>query len=257
MGKAKTLPPLQRMLITIEYDGTGLIGWQRQNNGPSVQAYLEAAAKKLTNQATPIQGSGRTDAGVHACAQAAHLDVPPSFSSSAVVNGLNAWLETSQISVLSAQPVMSEFHARFDAVEREYLYRILDRRIPTSLRRQHVWHHRRKLDVEAMNKAAEQLIGQHDFTSFRATGCQANSPMRTLDSLSVCRAGDEVHIRARARSFLYHQVRNFTGTLALVGAGKWTPEDVKTALEAKDRSKAGPAAPPHGLYLTNIVYPKR
>ena len=256
MVEAKTSPALQRMLITIEYDGTGLVGWQRQDNGPSVQAYLEAAAKKLTNQPTPIQGSGRTDAGVHACAQAAHLDVPASLNSYAVVNGLNAWLETRQISVLSAQPVEAEFHARFDATERGYLYRILDRPIPASLRRQHVWHHRRKLDVEAMNEAAQQLVGQHDFTSFRATGCQANSPMRTLDSLSVSRAGDEVHIRARARSFLYHQVRNFTGTLALVGTGKWTPEDVKTALEAKDRAKAGPTAPPHGLYLTDIIYPK-
>ena len=193
---------------------------------------------------------------MHACAQAAHLDVPASLNSYAVVNGLNAWLETRQISVLSAQPVEAEFHARFDATERGYLYRILDRPIPASLRRQHVWHHRRKLDVEAMNEAAQQLVGQHDFTSFRATGCQANSPMRTLNSLSVSRAGDEVHIRARARSFLYHQVRNFTGTLALVGTGKWTPEDVKTALEAKDRAKSGPTAPPHGLYLTDIIYPK-
>lgn len=256
MTKADMDVPLQRMLITIEYDGTGLVGWQRQNNGPSVQAYLEAAAEKLTNRETPIQGSGRTDAGVHATAQAAHLDVPASLNSFAVVNGLNAWLENDQISVLSARPVGPDFNARFDAIDRGYLYRILDRRTPSSLRRHQLWHHRTALDIEAMHKAAQFLVGQHDFTSFRATGCQASSPLRTLNSLSVSREGDEVHIRARARSFLYHQIRNFAGTLALVGTGKWQTEDVRTALAAKDRTKAGPTAPPQGLYLTDIVYPE-
>ena len=256
MAKTDKDMPMQRMLITIEYDGTGLVGWQRQNNGPSVQAYLEAAAEKLTNQKTAIQGSGRTDAGVHATAQAAHLDVPASLNSFAVVNGLNAWLETGQISVLSARPVHQDFNARFDATDRGYLYRILDRRTPSSLRRQQLWHHRTTLDVEAMHEAAQRLVGQHDFTSFRATGCQANSPLRTLNSLTVSREGDEVHIKARARSFLYHQVRNFTGTLALVGTGKWQADDVSAALAAKDRTKAGPTAPPQGLYLTDIIYPE-
>ena len=246
--------PMQRMLITIEYDGTGLVGWQKQDNGPSVQAYLEAAAEKLTNRKTPIQGSGRTDAGVHATAQAAHLDVPASLNSFAVVNGLNAWLEDDQISVLSAHPVGLDFNARFDAIDRGYLYRILDRRTPSSLRRHQLWHHRTALDVEAMHEAAQLLVGHHDFTSFRATGCQARSPLRTLNSLSVSREGNEVHIRARARSFLYHQIRNFAGTLALVGTGKWQAEDVSTALAAKDRAKAGPTAPPQGLYLTDIIY---
>ena len=248
--------PMQRMLITIEYDGTGLVGWQKQDNGPSVQAYLEAAAEKLTNRKTPIQGSGRTDAGVHATAQAAHLDVPASLNSFAVVNGLNAWLENDQISVLSAHPVGPDFNARFDAIDRGYLYRILDRRTPSSLRRHQLWHHRTALDVEAMHEAAQLLVGHHDFTSFRATGCQARSPLRTLNSLSVSSEGNEVHIRARARSFLYHQIRNFAGTLALVGTGKWQAEDVSTALAAKDRAKAGPTAPPQGLYLTDIIYPE-
>ena len=248
--------PMQRMLITIEYDGTGLVGWQKQDNGPSVQAYLEEAAEKLTNRKTPIQGSGRTDAGVHATAQAAHLDVPASLNSFAVVNGLNAWLENDQISVLSAHPVGPDFNARFDAIDRGYLYRILDRRTPSSLRLHQLWHHRTALDVEAMHEAAQLLVGHHDFTSFRATGCQARSPLRTLNSLSVSREGDEVHIRARARSFLYHQIRNFAGTLALVGTGKWQAEDVSTALAAKDRAKAGPTAPPQGLYLTDIIYPE-
>ena len=256
MSNADSEIPMRRILITIEYDGTGLVGWQRQNNGPSVQAYLEAAAEKLTNRETPIQGSGRTDAGVHATAQAAHLDVPASLNNFAVVNGLNALLENDQISVLSAHPVGTDFNARFDAIDRGYLYRILDRRTPSSLRRHQLWHHRTPLDVQAMHEAAQQLVGHHDFTSFRATGCQANSPLRTLNSLSVSREGDEVHIRARARSFLYHQVRNFTGTLALVGAGKWQPEDIRAALAAKDRGKAGPTAPPQGLYLTDIVYPE-
>jgi len=169
---------------------------------------------------------------------------------------LNAWLENDQISVLSARPVGPDFNARFDAIDRGYLYRILDRRTPSSLRRHQLWHHRTALDIEAMHKAAQFLVGQHDFTSFRATGCQASSPLRTLNSLSVSREGDEVHIRARARSFLYHQIRNFAGTLALVGTGKWQTEDVRTALAAKDRTKAGPTAPPQGLYLTDIVYPE-
>ena len=245
---------LQRMVITIEYDGTDLVGWQRQDNGPSVQQFLEEAAEKLTRQKIAIQGSGRTDAGVHALGQAAHLDVPEKFDPFSVVHGLNACLESPNISVLSAQAVHADFHARFDAVERAYLYRILDRRSASALRRHHVWHHRTALDVEAMNKAAQILVGQHDFTSFRATGCQASSPIRTLNNLQISRQEDEVHITARARSFLYHQIRNFAGTLALVGTGKWQPEDVEQALLAKDRSKAGPTAPPQGLYLTEIIY---
>ncbi len=247
--------PMQRMLIIIEYDGTGLVGWQRQDNGPSVQQFLEQAAEKLTTRPTLIQGSGRTDAGVHASHQAAHLDVPAHLDSQAVLRGLNAWLESDQISVLSARPVHSDFHARFDALERAYLYRILDRHTPSALRYNRVWHHRTALDIRAMNEAAQELVGRHDFTSFRATGCQAKSPVRTINALEVIRAQDEVHIKARARSFLHHQIRNFAGTLALVGTGKWTKQDVTTALQEKDRTKAGPTAPPEGLYLCDVVYP--
>ena len=245
---------LQRYLITIEYDGSGLVGWQRQDNGPSVQEYLEEAAAKLCNQPTTIQGSGRTDAGVHAHAQAAHLDVPASLSARSVMLGLNSWLQTDQVSVLSAQPVHADFKARFDAVKRRYWYRILDRATPSALDRNRVWHTRTPLDAEAMAQAASYLVGRHDFTSFRASLCQANSPVRTLDRLDIMRAGDEIHLFAEARSFLHHQIRNFAGSLVQVGNGKWRPEKIKQILEAKDRSAAGPTAPPQGLYLMHIDY---
>jgi len=252
----KQITALQRMLITIEYDGTGLVGWQRQNNGPSVQQFLEQAAEKLTTMPTLIQGAGRTDAGVHASAQAAHLDVPAHLSANAVVNGLNAWLESRQISVVAARPVAPTFNARFDAAGRAYRYRIYDQRQPAALRRNFVWHHHKALDTEPMQQAAQHLVGKHDFTSFRARACQARSPVRSLNNLEVARRGDEVHITAYAPSFLHHQIRNIAGTLALVGSGKWQPDDVRTALLAKDRSAAGPTAPPQGLCLTDIVYPE-
>jgi len=242
------------MLIRIEYDGTGLVGWQRQENGPSVQASLEQAAEKLTTRPTPVQGSGRTDAGVHATGQAAHLDVPAHFSETAVVRGLNALLDTPQVTVLAATAVADGFNARFDAVQRAYLYRILNRQTPAALRRNHVWHHRAKMDVEAMQAAAQSLIGRFDFSSFRAAGCQATSPVRTMDFLSVTRIEDEIHITARARSFLYHQIRNITGSLVQVGIGKWSVEEFIRIRDARDRTQAGPTAPPQGLYLTQIDY---
>lgn len=245
----------QRMLITIEYDGHHLVGWQVQENGPSVQAYLEAAAEKLTTQKTLIYGAGRTDAGVHATAQAAHLDVPDHLDERAIVMGLNSWLETRQVSVLSARAVPADFHARFDARERRYLYRIVDRVEPSALERLRVWHHRGKLDVSTMHEAAQRLVGHHDFSSFRAAGCQANSPLRTIDELTVTRVETEIHIRARARSFLHHQIRNFTGSLVRVGSGKWSADDLGQILAAKDRTQAGQTAPPHGLYLTGVSYP--
>ena len=254
MSQTDISPPLKRMLIRLEYDGTGLVGWQRQDNGPSVQGYLEQAAEKLTTRPTLVQGSGRTDAGVHATGQAAHLDVPAHLSHKDVVRGLNAWLETPQVAVLSAQDVAEDFNARFDAVQRAYLYRLLSRDTPSALRRQQVWHHRATLNVEAMHKAAQSLVGRYDFTSFRAAGCQANSPIRTMDELSVICADDEIHITARARSFLYHQIRNITGSLVQVGIGKWSVDDFIRVRDAKDRSQAGPTAPPHGLYLTEIDY---
>lgn len=254
MSAAPQKKEMQRMLIRIEYDGTGLVGWQRQNNGPSVQAYLEQAAKKLTGLPTPVQGSGRTDAGVHATGQAAHLDVPAHLKHTDVMRGLNALLETDQVAVLSAQPVSAEFNARFDAVQRNYLYRILVRPTFSALRRNAVWHHRVELDVDAMQGAAQTLIGKFDFSSFRAAGCQANSAIRTVDELSVLQMGDEIHITAKARSFLYHQVRNITGSLLQVGMGKWNLAKFTLVRDAKNRAEAGPTAPPQGLYLTQIDY---
>ena len=246
---------LKRMLIRIEYDGTGLVGWQRQENGPSVQACLEQAAEKLTTRPTSVQGSGRTDAGVHATGQAAHLDVPLHLDERAVVRGLNAWLDTAQIAVLSATSVETDFNARFDATQRAYLYRILNRQTPSALRRHYVWHQRAPLDVKAMQAAAQTLIGRYDFSSFRAAGCQANSPLRTMDELSVTEHDDEIHITARARSFLYHQIRNITGSLVEVGKGKWTIDHFVAVRDAKDRTQAGQTAPAQGLYLTQVNYP--
>ncbi|MGC6439594.1 MAG: tRNA pseudouridine(38-40) synthase TruA [Candidatus Puniceispirillaceae bacterium] len=247
--------PLQRMRITIEYDGSGLVGWQRQDNGPSVQQYLEEAALRLTGRATLVQGSGRTDAGVHATGQVAHLDVPAHLDSKAVMMGLNSWLETPAISVCHAAPVAADFHARFDAIERRYLYRIYCHPARPALDRGRVWHIRKPLDVKAMREAANYLVGRHDFTSFRATACQAESPVRTLDRLDVISENGEIHIRAVARSFLHHQIRNITGSLAEVGLGKQKPRWMKTVLEARDRTKAGQTAPASGLYLSDICYP--
>ena len=256
MSRPDPSPQMQRMLIRIEYDGTGLVGWQRQENGPSVQGFLEQAAEKLTTRPTLVQGSGRTDAGVHATGQAAHLDVPPHLTETAVVRGLNAWLDTQQVAVLSAQKVGPDFNARFDALQRGYLYRLLSRDTPSALRRHYIWHHRATLDVEAMNAAAQTLVGRFDFSSFRAAGCQANSPVRTMDSLEVCRVDDEIHITAKARSFLYHQIRNITGSLVQVGIGKWDIDKFIAVRDAKNRCQAGPTAPPQGLYLTDIHYPE-
>ena len=247
---------MRRMLITIEYDGTDLVGWQTQDTGPTVQAHLEAAAARLTGQDTAIYGAGRTDSGVHATGQAAHLDVPDRFDERAVMRGLNALLDTPQIRVLSARSVPDAFHARFDAVERAYLYRLICQPCAPALDRFRVWHHRRMLDWQAMAQAAQHLTGRHDFTSFRATACQAESPVRTLDQLDVAQIGSEIHITASARSFLHHQIRNITGSLVQVGLGKWAPEKMAEILAACDRRAAGPTAPPHGLYLTRVSYPE-
>ena len=246
---------MRRILITIEYDGGPFHGWQRQVNGRTVQQVLEEAAHQLTGQETLVQAAGRTDAGVHASGQAAHLDVPEKFDAERVMAALNALVGQQPVSVIAAREVPADFHARFSATGRRYLYRILPRRQPPALDLGRVWHHKTALDTDAMQCAADMLIGRHDFTSFRATHCQADSPVRTLDTLAVVSAGAEIHIHAAARSFLHHQVRNMVGTLALVGAGKWQPEQVAEALAACDRSAAGPTAPPEGLYLTAVSYP--
>lgn len=245
---------MPRYKLTIEYDGSGYVGWQRQETGPSVQAALEQAVLGFCQAETLVQCAGRTDAGVHATGQVAHFDAPRDYRTDRVRDGLNFHLRPHPIAVLAAEAVSDDFHARFSAIGRSYLYRIVNRRAPAAIEAGKVWWVPVALDAEAMQAGANHLLGQHDFTSFRASECQAKSPLKTLDQLTVTRVGEEIRIIAAARSFLHHQVRNMVGTLKLVGEGKWTPEDVKRALDARDRSAAGPTCPPDGLYLTGVRY---
>ena len=245
---------MKRFFITIEYDGTGLVGWQRQDVGVSVQGYLQQAAAELTCRETIVQGSGRTDAGVHALGQVAHLDVPDKFDEKSVLHGLNAKLATRQIKVIKAEQVSEDSHARFSAKKRAYIYRILNRPIGSALNRALMWHVNYPLDSDAMREGASHLIGKHDFTTFRATACQAKSPIRTLDKIEIITLGEEIQIHAHASSFLHNQIRNITGTLVQVGRGKWQSGDVATALAARDRTRCGPKAPAQGLYLSQITF---
>jgi len=245
---------MPRYRLTLEYDGAPFVGWQRQDNGPSVQDALEEAIEKLSSERVTVTGSGRTDAGVHALGQVAHFDLVKAFEPGKVRDALNYHLRPNPVSVLEADVADGEFHARFSARSRHYLFRILNRRSPPALETGKVWHVSPKLDADAMHAAAQVLVGQHDFTTFRAAECQAQSPVKTLDRLDVSRRADEIHIEASARSFLHHQIRSFTGTLKLVGEGKWTPRDVAEALAAKDRAACGPVAPPDGLYLVRVDY---
>jgi tRNA pseudouridine38-40 synthase len=243
-----------RYRLTLEYDGTPFVGWQRQDNGPSVQGALEAAIEKLAGERVTVIGAGRTDAGVHALGQVAHFDLAKTFEPGKVRDALNYHLRPDPVSVLDAAEANEEFHARFSAVGRHYLFRILNRRSPPALDVDKVWHVSSRLDAEAMHAAAQFLVGHHDFTTFRAAECQAQSPVKTLDRLDVSQRGEEIHIQASARSFLHHQIRSFAGTLKLVGEGKWQPREVKKALEARDRAACGPVAPPEGLYLVKVDY---
>jgi len=245
---------MPRYRLTLEYDGAPFVGWQRQDNGPSVQGSLEDAIEKLSGERVTVTGSGRTDAGVHALGQVAHFDLVKQFEPGKVRDALNYHLRPNPVSVLEADVADGEFHARFSARSRHYLFRILNRRSPPALEIGKVWHVSPKLDPDAMHAAAQALVGQHDFTTFRAAECQAQSPVKTLDRLDVSRRADEIHIEASARSFLHHQIRSFAGTLKLVGEGKWTPRDVAEALAAKDRAACGPVAPPDGLYLVRVDY---
>ncbi|HXY99778.1 MAG TPA: tRNA pseudouridine(38-40) synthase TruA [Stellaceae bacterium] len=248
---------MPRYKLTLEYDGTGLVGWQRQANGVSVQQLLEEAVEGFCGKRITVHGAGRTDAGVHALAQTAHLDLSREASPEVIRNALNHHLKPAAVAVLAVERVADSFDARRSAKGRVYLYRILNRRPPPVLERSRVWHVGPLLDAEAMQEAATLLLGKHDFTSFRDSLCQAKSPVKTLDVLRVTRAGEEIHVEARARSFLHHQVRNMVGTLKLVGAGKWRAGDVARALEARDRRAGGPTAPPEGLYLVEVVYGAR
>jgi len=244
-----------RYRITVEYDGGGFVGWQRQANGPSVQAALEEAVRRFCGEVVLVEGAGRTDAGVHALGQVAHFDLEKETTAGTVMRAVNFHLKPAPVAVLEAEAVADDFHARFSAARRAYLYRIANRRAPLALERGRAWFVPQPLDAEAMHAAAQVLVGRHDFTSFRASECQAQSPVKTLDLLTVGRAGETIEIRAAARSFLHHQVRNFVGSLKLVGEGKWTADDLKAALEARDRAAAGPTAPAAGLYLTEVDYP--
>ncbi|MGH6877514.1 MAG: tRNA pseudouridine(38-40) synthase TruA [Rhizomicrobium sp.] len=243
-----------RYRVTLEYDGGPFAGWQRQENGPSIQAALEHAIFKLAGEQITVTGAGRTDSGVHALGQAAHFDLVKEFAPAKLRDALNYHMRPDPVAVLDAKIVSPDFHARFLATARHYLYRILNRRAPPVLERGRVWHVARELNAEAMHAGARHLVGQHDFTTFRAAECQAQSPVKTLDAISVRGAGEEIHIEAKARSFLHHQMRSIAGTLKLVGEGKWHPREVAAALAARDRSRCGPVAPPDGLYLVRVDY---
>ena len=245
---------MPRYKLTIEYDGSGLAGWQRQANGPSVQEALETAIAKFCGESVTVHGAGRTDAGVHALAQTAHVDLARTVAPEVLRSAVNYHLRPARIAVLAAERVPTSFDARLSAIGRIYLYRILNRRAPPALERGRVWHVAAPLDVEAMRAGACHLVGHHDFSSFRDSLCQAKSPVKTLDRLDVVHTGEVIEVMAAARSFLHHQVRNMVGTLKLVGAGKWQAAEVAAALAARDRRAGGPTAPPEGLYLVEVLY---
>ena len=245
---------MPRYRILVEYDGGPFVGWQAQANGPSVQSALEEAVFRFCGERARVQGAGRTDAGVHAEGQVAHLDLDGARAPKVLRDAVNHHLGPLPVSVLHAEEAAPDFHARFSAIGRAYRYRILNRRAPPALDRGRVWHVGTPLDADTMDEAAKRLLGRHDFSSFRSSECQANSPLRTLDRLDVRRQGDEVVFQAEARSFLHHQMRIIAGTLREVGIGKRTPDDVSAALEAASRPAAGPTAPPHGLCLTRVWY---
>ncbi|WP_026619604.1 tRNA pseudouridine38-40 synthase [Ensifer sp. WSM1721] len=247
---------MPRYRLTVEYDGSDYVGWQRQENGPSVQGAIEKAVLSLTGETASIRGAGRTDSGVHAVGQVAHLDLTREWKTHTLRNALNAHLTLAgeRVSILEAAEAPADFDARFSAIRRHYLYRIISRRSPLALEAKRAWWVPKSLNHEAMHEAAQRLVGHHDFTTFRSAHCQATSPLRTLDRLDVTRSGELIEIRATAQSFLHNQIRSFAGSLKLVGEGKWTPDDLEAALEARDRKACGPVAPPEGLYFLQVDY---
>jgi tRNA pseudouridine38-40 synthase len=245
---------MPRYRITIEYDGTPFVGWQVQSDGVSVQGAVETALQRFTGEQPRLFGAGRTDAGVHALGQVAHFDLTRPWDPLRLREAINFHLRPLPISVLLCSTADADFDARFSATRRHYLYRILSRRAPPALLRDRVWWVPRLLDDAAMHAAAQHLVGKHDFTTFRAAACQARSPTKTLDRLDVAHSGDEIVIRATARSFLHNQVRSMVGTLKLVGEGRWTPGDVASALASRNRARCGPVAPSMGLYLEAVDY---
>jgi tRNA pseudouridine38-40 synthase len=243
-----------RYKLILEYDGAPFAGWQVQDNAPSVQGALMGAVEAFSGERVMVQGAGRTDAGVHALGQVAHFDLSRERAPDTVRDALNAHLRPHPVAVLSAEIVAADFDARRSALRRHYRYRIVNRRPDLALDRGRAWRVPRPLDAERMHAAAQRLTGRHDFTTFRSTECQANSPLKTLDRLDVSRAGEEIQVIAVARSFLHNQVRSMVGSLVLVGEGKWSGDDLARALEARDRSACGPVAPPEGLYLVRVEY---
>ena len=245
---------MPRYRLLIEYDGTPFMGWQRQAHGPSVQEALESAIAKIDGEPVTLFGAGRTDAGVHARGQVAHVDLGKDIRADKLRDGTNFHLGQIPVSVLDAERVDEDFHARFSATYRTYLYRLIDRRPRLALDRDRVWRIPQTLDARAMERAAQALLGEHDFTTFRDVQCQAKSPIKTLSDIRVERAGEEVHVHVGARSFLHRQVRSLVGSLAEVGRGKREPGWIADILEARDRTACGPVAPAHGLYLMSVSY---
>jgi tRNA pseudouridine38-40 synthase len=245
---------MPRYKLLIEYDGAPFAGWQIQAGAPTVQGVLTAAVEAFAGEKVAVQGAGRTDAGVHAIAQVAHVDLSKAWDSDTVRDALTAQLRPHPVAVLAAEQVPDTFDARFSAKARHYVYRIVNRRADLALERGRAWRVPRPLDSAAMHIAAQGLLGKHDFTTFRATECQAKSPLKTLDRLEVAREGDEIRVFASARSFLHHQVRSMVGSLVLVGEGRWSARDLGAALAARDRAACGPIAPPDGLYLMRVDY---
>jgi len=246
-----------RYRLTVEYDGTAFVGWQRQAKGVSVQAALEDAINAFCGERTTITGAGRTDSGVHALGQVCHVDLAKEYPPRTVLKAVNFHLKPAPVAVKDAAVAAADFHARFSATSRHYLYRILNRPAPPTVDRNRVWHVPMQLDSEAMHRAAQPLVGRHDFTTFRDAQCQALSPVKTLDALLVSRDGDQIALAVSARSFLHHQVRSMVGTLKLVGEGKWPESAVAVALAAHDRRRCGPTAPAAGLYLVHVGYEPR